>query len=728
MIDGSGNRRRSSVQALLVLLLVSLAVTVNGDLSQYQQPDSKTDTKQTPPGVMPFEDSPSKTDMNMTMNTTLDMNMTMNATMNATTTIPFERDPSSMNILIIGSEQDSSKYFWQDRSKAFPPTPIVGELQAIIQGGLDSNPNLSGDGGITNVNVVLEDRYNFYWGGECFNLATWFHWPFPEDIETTTRWPNLRNEGPMEWDYIVLIGDPYTMEYMPGLYTHGVALVAEEVAKAPGKAAEVVLLMPWPNPRSISSVDHYKEVVYRTGRSGGLKVAPAALAWQAAGSPTDTTDHAYIAAASIYSRIWGNAAGSSYNKQQLAQTIDNTVMANQGVAQYTGKFTFQSSFAMFNIKGPGASIRKTAGGTSTESGFTSATRAAITRTGAILSEPIFYIGRKTWDPQGIKDFRNQGTEVISFGYEYQLEAKTDYDVTFVNIFSKDIVLAQSMMGESDTFRVIPRRLMAARGVQAFPDMPLKSDGTHLSSEANTFCASYMYTIISGRCPVDHQPDTVTSIWYAQKIGYETAWQLATCQVRAPGFKVKPAGSNLRVPTGTDEQVTVEFLNPPTADVTVTVVSGTDGVTVSPETLTFTPDNYNVIQSVAIKAGEKTQVEVQFRTASVDEVFHDLDDAWQLTLNTPPIAETLPVEVIQGGKATVPLKGTDADGDRLTYSIVDQPFNGNATIIEATEADKNVYAEYTPDPEYVGFDFFTFAVHDGFEDTVAEMDIEVQEAD
>jgi dihydroorotase-like cyclic amidohydrolase len=85
---------------------------------------------------------------------------------------------------------------------------------------------------------------------------------------------------------VIVIGDPYTMEVFPGVYAQGVATIAEEVAKG---GAETVLLMPWPGNASTSTVAHYKEVVYRAGRSGPYKVAPAGLAWQAAGSARGAT-------------------------------------------------------------------------------------------------------------------------------------------------------------------------------------------------------------------------------------------------------------------------------------------------------------------------------------------------------------------------------------------------------------------------------------------------------
>ena len=168
--------------------------------------------------------------------------------------------------------------------------------------------------------------------GSPYDLAAWFHYPLPADVETTTRWPNLRGEAGTDWDYVIVIGDPGTMETMPGLYAQGVAVIAQEVAKG---GAETVLLMPWSKNGS-ASVAHYKEVVYRAGRSGPYKVAPAALAWVDGGSPNSGTAHpnadgAFIAAASIYSTIWNQSASAStyvYN-DALANTVHTSVTSQQ---------------------------------------------------------------------------------------------------------------------------------------------------------------------------------------------------------------------------------------------------------------------------------------------------------------------------------------------------------------------------------------------------------------
>ena len=227
-------------------------------------------------------------------------------------------------VLIIGSDYDLGDKYGSD-SAAFSPTAIASELDEIL--------TKNGPG---NATVTVEERYNHYnptgfvynghtFGSRSYNLTGWFHYPLPAGAEEA-RWANLRGEGGTVWDYVVIIGDPYTIEKTPGMYAQGVAKVAEEVAKG-ADPAEVILLMNWPASASSSSVAHYKEVVYRTGRSGGYKVAPAALAWEAAGSPSGVShpnaDGAYIAAASIYSRIYNQSASNSgytYN-DTLADTV-----------------------------------------------------------------------------------------------------------------------------------------------------------------------------------------------------------------------------------------------------------------------------------------------------------------------------------------------------------------------------------------------------------------------
>ena len=265
---------------------------------------------------------------------------------------------ADVDVLIIGSERDSTQNW---RISATDRTPFSA---AGIKTQLE---NILGGAGLGSVNVEYQDRYSYSGGYYAYNLASWFHWPYPANVETNYRWPELRSELTNVWDYVVLIGDPYTIEVMPGMYTLGAAKIAEEVAKGTN-GTETVLLMSWPTASSTSSIDHYKEVTYRTGRTGVMKVAPAGLAWQESGlsdgGTHPTADGAYIAAASLYSRLWGESASASsytYN-DTLADAVHGTVSTNIGAVQYTGAFDFQSPYKPFGNKSRTVRPRRTGGG------------------------------------------------------------------------------------------------------------------------------------------------------------------------------------------------------------------------------------------------------------------------------------------------------------------------------------------------------------------------------
>ncbi|MFA5146889.1 MAG: Ig-like domain-containing protein [Candidatus Omnitrophota bacterium] len=78
-------------------------------------------------------------------------------------------------------------------------------------------------------------------------------------------------------------------------------------------------------------------------------------------------------------------------------------------------------------------------------------------------------------------------------------------------------------------------------------------------------------------------------------------------------------------------------------------------------------------------------------------------------NTPPIAETIQIEVSQNQPKDIVLQGSDPDGDPIVYTIVSYPAYGALTgaLPDLT---------YTPSAEYYGADSFTFKVNDGAADS------------
>jgi len=120
-------------------------------------------------------------------------------------------------------------------------------------------------------------------------------------------------------------------------------------------------------------------------------------------------------------------------------------------------------------------------------------------------------------------------------------------------------------------------------------------------------------------------------WLGQKVGYETAWRMNHLSARVPGFQVHPTSKAADLKPNTSSALQVRFHYPPTSDVTVTITADNpSAATISPISLTFTPDNFDTSQTVTItrKAVQNdTPFRVTFETASRDDVYNALSDTW-----------------------------------------------------------------------------------------------------
>lgn len=74
-------------------------------------------------------------------------------------------------------------------------------------------------------------------------------------------------------------------------------------------------------------------------------------------------------------------------------------------------------------------------------------------------------------------------------------------------------------------------------------------------------------------------------------------------------------------------------------------------------------------------------------------------------NSAPNAADLELETAEGRPLEITLDGIDPDGDRLSFEIVDSPTHGTLSPLQ----DRHVV--YSPSPEYVGHDSFTYRVTD-----------------
>ncbi|MGH8427479.1 MAG: Ig-like domain-containing protein [Gammaproteobacteria bacterium] len=123
------------------------------------------------------------------------------------------------------------------------------------------------------------------------------------------------------------------------------------------------------------------------------------------------------------------------------------------------------------------------------------------------------------------------------------------------------------------------------------------------------------------------------------------------------------------------------------------------------------DGGSAAANVTLKAID-TAGEMIVNTARVAKATPALTASTLTVVNTPPIAQNGNLTTAENMAANGTLQASDADGDPLTYSIVDQPGHGSVTI---TNASTGAYT-YTPNSGYSGSDSFTFKANDGYADS------------
>jgi uncharacterized repeat protein (TIGR01451 family) len=91
----------------------------------------------------------------------------------------------------------------------------------------------------------------------------------------------------------------------------------------------------------------------------------------------------------------------------------------------------------------------------------------------------------------------------------------------------------------------------------------------------------------------------------------------------------------------------------------------------------------------------------------------------------PVANSFAITTYRGTTVTGILPASDANGDALTFSIIDNGAKGTAVITDAVTG----AFTYTPNPGETGTDTFTFKVNDGTLDSdIAEVTVTLQPAD
>jgi uncharacterized repeat protein (TIGR01451 family) len=154
-----------------------------------------------------------------------------------------------------------------------------------------------------------------------------------------------------------------------------------------------------------------------------------------------------------------------------------------------------------------------------------------------------------------------------------------------------------------------------------------------------------------------------------------------------------------------------------SEVTVTCALGTlakDGGTASVH-ITVRADAApgTLITNTASVAADQPDANPDDNTDSVDTL-----------VNTAPVADDLAFTVEPGAVYSGTLPAADANGDALTFAIVE---NGTLGTVEITDAATGAFT-YTPHAEASGTDSFTFKVNDGTEDSnIATVTVTIQPA-
>ena len=462
----------------------------------------------------------------------------------------------TLSILVIGTSKSIKA-----NSDEFSPFQIRNELENI----LTNDPSLT-----LSLNVVAEDIYRtktvltgiaYDWTGTnvnhyCHSLVQYYFWP----ENRTSRIDNLKGEDGTDWDYVVIGADPEIISSIPGFYSLGVNKIARKVVEGGGKP---LLLMPWT--KSLSDIGHFEEFTYRTADSAQVPVdiVPAGLAWNdlPSGKRDISTSHptpngAFTCAASIYSHIFNQSASSSnYVYDNVIADIAYTSISNaSSQTHYSGGITFNSPYKNCGISD--TALIYNHGGTSTENGILGGLQWVVSQGQKTLQygntpHVHFNYGRSSMGTTHLYVI-DTSTFDYSFGYPLQDNAITGHTSMQYGIDQRvnetdvetDLGVALDMVeqGELPSARNVPLRTIISQMIEEIPGVDIfpPNDNWHLSNDVNKAIATYMYTVLTGECALDGQPEPIDSTewrtWMAHKIGYTTAWTMMYMEGNNPCYE------------------------------------------------------------------------------------------------------------------------------------------------------------------------------------------------
>jgi hypothetical protein len=446
----------------------------------------------------------------------------------------------------------------------------------------------------TYVNIHFGSEGGRYdWQHELFSLAQYMFWPDGK-IERESLLQGTSTHG--QWDFVIILHDPYIVSRMPGWYAEGVKMVADKV-RAGG--ATPLLLMQWPGPSSSANLTEVIDIAYRVGAGAGVDVVPAGKAWELHGNPAaagahPTPDGALIAAAAIYSEITDDSAASmlaNTNDKQIANQVLAVVQEERARSNISGVFSLITPFSMGAIEQTGA-ITMCHDGSSSESGITtglisvasSFDGSSISRLACVdvTDEEVgFNLGRGNDNFEAWKRYRVDSKWPLAFGFPMQERSSgafaMPYGLDHRQQHANDLDICEHMIEEGEVTqgaRCVPINLMYNKMKEYDSEMPSHGDWWHMSTYLDLASASYIYTLASRRqCQEADEPSEVQSDswrnWLAQRIGCDTAWRLATLQSPTP-FSGPKATTTATTTTSTSTTTTTTvdqaLLWPPFSDI------------------------------------------------------------------------------------------------------------------------------------------------------------------
>lgn len=200
--------------------------------------------------------------------------------------------------------------------------------------------------------------------------------------------------------------------------------------------------------------------------------------------------------------------------------------------------------------------------------------------------------------------------------------------------------------------------------------------------------------------VGRYENIVISVSDGNSVSALSAFSIAVNAV-APVTPVNTAPTASTVNTSVDEDATVSFgasASDPDGDslsVSVTTQPANGTVSVQGDLFRYTPNkDFNGVDSFSYRVSDG---ELSSAEARVNITVNAVNDA--------PVARAISTLVEEDASVSITGVGSDLDGDKLSFSVTQQPANGTLNL------QGNVF-NYTPNADFFGADSFSYVVNDG----------------